>query len=72
MMSIGFRWASPATHQQLCTIGNDALCEAGERVKQGCTFAVVHAETVANLLGNTTYCNDGYRVVSRADIGQRD
>ncbi len=53
-------------------IGDDALCETGESVKQRGTFAVVHPEAVAYLFGNTAHGNDGHRVIGCTDIGQRD
>ena len=60
------------SHQQLSSVRNESLDEAGECVEDAGALAGIQLETLGDVLGNAARSDDGDGVVRRAEIGQAD
>lgn len=62
----------PRGHEQLGSVGQQPLREAGEGVEQAGAPPAIDAEPVGDLAGNRTDGKDGDRVVGRAEVREAD
>ncbi len=57
------------SNQHLCSVRDDSLDDTRESIQNTCTLAFVHPVAGSDIVGKRSHCDDGYRIVGCAEIG---
>ena len=53
----------------MCSVRDDSLDDTRESIQNTCTLAFVHPVAGSDIVGKRSHCDDGYRIVGCAEIG---